>query len=269
MSITAFLGWFFVFLVGLYGLLVVCTFLFQRQMMYFPSGPMDIQKAAIANMNLASITTEDGVELTSWYRPPSRAGLPVILSFHGNASTMEWQSKRLLAFADSGYGVLIASYRGYNGNGGKPSEQGLYKDGHAHIKYLTTQGFGPQDIIVYGESLGSGIAVQMAYDIKNLNRLILESPFTSTVNVAKEIYPFLPIHWLMKDRYESINKIGQIDTPVIISHGRQDRLVPFHMGQDLFDGAKDPKYFIDIPNGGHANLGDFGVTEKYLSLLSE
>lgn len=269
MSITAFLTWFIVFFVSLYALLVACTFLFQRQMMYFPSGRMDIQTSSISDMTVVTVKTEDGLDLTAWYKAPSKQGRPVIVSFHGNASTMEWQSKRLLPFANAGYGVLVASYRGYNGNEGKPTEQGLYLDGRAYIQWLKTQGFEPQDVILYGESLGTGVAVQIASEFKNLNRLILESPFTSTVNVAKEIYPYLPVSFLMKDRYESIHKIGMVETPVIIAHGRKDNLVPFHMGQELFNAANDPKNFIDIPEGEHANLGDFGVTENYLSLLSE
>ncbi len=254
--------------VGIYISLVAMTYFFQRNMMYFPSGYLSISKSNISGMNEIKITTNDNIVLTSWYLP-AKNDKPTIISFHGNASTMEWQSTRLLPFANQGYGVLIASYRGYNGNDGKPSEQGLYDDARAHIKALNDLDVPNNKIILYGESLGSGVATQMAFEQGGFHTLILESPFTSTVDVAKNAYPYLPVSTLLKDRYENISKIKDVSVPLIIAHGQRDRLVPFDQGEKLFDAANNPKSFITIPEGAHANLGDFGVAEKYLSILAE
>lgn len=262
------LKWLFC-LFGLYACVVLLTFFKQREMMYFPSGHVNVEESVIKNIKEVQIHTDDGLTLKSWYKPSEKKHMPTVISYHGNASNLKWQSERLAPFESAGYGILIASYRGYNGNKGKPTEEGLYADGRAHIKWLLEQGSGEPDIIIYGESIGTGVAVQMATEFKNINRLILESPFTSTVDVAALTYPFLPVRTLLKDRYENIRKIGDVKAPLIVAHGRQDKLFPFYMAKEIYERSNAQKNFIDVPQGGHGNLGSFGVTEKYLGILSE
>ena len=143
--------------------------------------------------------------------------------------------------------ILLISWRGFSGNNGSPTEKNLYKDAEAAIKWLNQRKITNNQIILYGESLGTGVAVEMAKK-NNFNSIILESPFTSIENSAKIYYPYLPVKLLLKDRYDSINKIQKIKSPILIMHGKKDDVVPFSMGKELFDKANDPKhsYFTSI-----------------------
>ena len=136
---------------------------------------------------------------------------------------------------------LIISWRGFSGNSGKPSEQGLYKDGNSAIDWLKNIGLSEKDIIIYGESLGTGIATQIAQN-KKFAGLILETPFTSMVDAAKNVYPYIPVGLLLKDRYENDKKIKKINIPVLVMHGEEDQIVPFKMGKKIFEMANKPKY---------------------------
>ena len=140
-----------------------------------------------------------------------------------------------------GQDLLLLSWRGFSGNKGKPSELGLYKDANSAVKWLNTKGIGDKNIILYGESLGTGVAVEIASK-NNFNSIILESPFTSIENSAKIYYPYLPVKFLLKDRYDSISKIGMINTPILIMHGEKDDVIPISMGKELFEKANSPKH---------------------------
>jgi fermentation-respiration switch protein FrsA (DUF1100 family) len=136
---------------------------------------------------------------------------------------------------------LIISWRGFSGNSGKPSEQGLYKDGKSAIDWLKKKGLVEKDIILYGESLGTGIATQIAQN-KKFAGLILETPFTSMVDAAKNVYPYIPVSLLLKDKYENDKKIKNINIPVLVLHGEADKIVPFKMGKKIYEIANQPKY---------------------------
>ena len=136
---------------------------------------------------------------------------------------------------------MLISWRGFSGNKGSPSENNLYKDAKAAIKWLNEQNITNDKIILYGESLGTGVAVEMAKK-NNFNSMILESPFTSIENSAKIYYPYLPVRLLLKDKYDSISKIKMISIPIMIMHGKKDDVVPFSMGIELFEKANSPKY---------------------------
>lgn len=216
-----------------------------------------------------AVQTEDGHTLNGWYKAPKSQTMPTIIRFHGNASNVRWSMESMAPYIEQGYGALSAEYRGYSGNPGKPSEDGLYKDGRAYMQWLQSGGTLTNQIIIYGESVGSGPAVQMALEYPDVQRLILQSPFTSLVDAAAFHYPFFPVKWLLKDRYESLQKIKDIKTPVIIVHGTKDGIVPYKLGKKLFDAANEPKTLIAVEGAGHNDLGNYNMSEKILSALSE
>ncbi len=134
---------------------------------------------------------------------------------------------------------LIIAWRGFSGNKGKPSEEGLYTDGASAINWLKEKGLKEEDIIIYGESLGTGIATEITQN-KNFAGLILETPFTSMIEAAKNFYPYIPVGLILKDKYENNEKIKNINIPVLVMHGEADQIVPFWMGKKIFNLASEP-----------------------------
>ena len=160
---------------------------------------------------------------------------------HGNAGTLENRIYKINHFKDVDVNFLIIAWRGFSGNKGKPSEKGLYEDAKSAIRWLKNKGIKEENIIIYGESLGTGVATEIAQN-KNFAGVILETPFTSMVSVGKSHYPFFPVSILLKDKYESDKKIKNIKSPILIMHGEVDKLVPFWMGKKLYNLANEPKY---------------------------
>ncbi len=239
---------------------------FQRNFIYFP----DTRAPNLPDdAEIARVETSDGVNLSGWYFPARSNKSPVIVFFHGNAGTLD--GSRLFkarSLVQEGYGVLLAEYRGYGGNSGKPSEAGLYADARAYIDYLLTQvGHSEADLVLYGESLGSGVATQMATEYQVM-ALILEAPFDSLLSLASRNYFYLPVRFLLKDRYMSIEKISDIDAPLLILHGHKDEVIPFRAAKNLFDAAKTPKKFVDFPQGKHSDLYNFGANDHIVNFLS-
>ena len=136
---------------------------------------------------------------------------------------------------------LIIAWRGFSGNKGKPTENGLYIDGMSAVDWIIEQGVKEEDIILYGESLGTGIATEIAQN-KNFAGVILETPFTSMINAAKEFYPYIPVNLLLKDRFENYKKVKNINIPILVMHGEKDKIVPFKMGKKIYQLANEPKY---------------------------
>lgn len=245
-------------------------FMAQRDLMYFPSYQKpEIKGTGIIGIKEITVDTQDGLRLFGWYKEPVSVDKPVILWFHGNGSNVGWTSTRAMPFMKQGYGVLLAEYRGYSSNPGHPTEQGLYQDGRAFIKFLETQGVKDDAIVLYGESIGSGVAVQMAVEHPNIRALVLEAPFTSALDVARRRYPFMPVSLLLKDRYDNLSKMKDIKMPLIVAHGDKDSVVPYAFGKKLYDAAAEPKTMITIQGGGHNDLSDYDVADKIISGLSE
>ena len=166
--------------------------------------------------------------------------------FHGNAGDLSNRIYKLNELNKLKINILLISWRGFSGNKGSPTEKNLYKDAEAAIKWLNEKNVNNNQIILYGESLGTGVAVEMA-KIKNFNGIILESPFTSIENSAKIYYPYLPVKYLLKDRYDTISKIKMVKSPIMIMHGEKDDVVPFYMGKILFEKANNPKHSYFTP----------------------
>lgn len=254
------------FAVLIYYGLMGFMYLYQRKMMYFPDTARLSPSAVGAQerVDVITVKTQDELELQGWYFAPSDQSKPVILWFHGNGSSHGHRSYRLEGYLDAGYGVLLAGYRGYGGNPGSPSEQGLYKDARAYVKWLQDR---DKDIVLYGESLGTGVATHIATEF-DVRALILEAPYSSTAEVAKETYFWLPVGFIMKDKFESLNEIADIDAPLLIIHGSEDEVIPIHFGERLFDFAVEPKTFVKIEGAAHYNLYERGAPLHVLEFLS-
>jgi len=249
-----------------YGVLVGGLYVFQRQLLYLPGGGRpDLGELAAIGVREATITTADGLSLLSWYLPP-RAGRAVIAYFHGNGGHIGYRAERLRWFARDGDGVLMAEYRGYGGNPGAPTEAGLLTDAAAALEFLASEGITPNRVVLYGESLGSAVAVAMAAQ-RDVAALILEAPFTSVTEVAQYHYSFMPAAALVRDRFDSLARIGDVRAPILVLHGERDRVVPVSFGRALFDAAPEPKEFWVAPEGEHENLPWCGAFDAVRSFL--
>lgn len=234
----------------------LCALLFalQRGLMYFPDGePLDAARAG-AGWQLIETETADGLRLSHLYRPAAE-GHPTLVLFHGNAGHAGHRVGKLAFLAAEGVGLVLAEYRGFGGNAGSPSETGLYADARSVLAWLADEGVAPGDTVLYGESLGSGVATAMAAELAAAGTpargLVLEAPFTSMGAAAQSHYPFVPARWLVLDRYDSLSRIAAIDGPLLIVHGNADRTVPFRHGRTLYERAQEPKTFVPLDGVGH------------------
>ncbi|MBB71048.1 MAG: hypothetical protein CMF50_01460 [Legionellales bacterium] len=251
-------------IVLIYVLVAVFLYLFQRQIIYRPGYGPTGDHWALPKGETITLTTNDGLSLQAWYRPAQR-NLPTLLIFHGNAGAINLRSYLVTPYLIHGYGVFLFDYRGYGGNPGKPTETGLYKDGEAAVNYLR-QRVKPRCIVYYGESLGTGVAVEMALHYPPA-ALVLQSPYSSLGDVGSYHYPFLPVKLLMKDKYTSIEKITRLHIPVLMMHGSSDTIVPAKLGERLFVAANQPKQWQSFEVHGHNDMPSmqmFQATDKFL-----
>ena len=232
---------FFSIIVLIYLSITAILYFSQRNLLYHPSENNYSGDQLTVTIDKVKITTEDNLELLAWYHEKDIINFKTILYLHGNAGSLENRIHKINHFEDININFLLLSWRGFSGNKGQPTEQGLYIDAKAAIKWLKEKGIENQNIIIYGESLGTGIATEIAQN-KNYAGVILESPFTSMIEAGSSKYPIFPIKLLLKDKYESNKKIKNIKSPILIMHGEQDRIVPFRMGKKLYELANDPKY---------------------------
>ena len=254
-------------LLSFYVLLLTVVFFFQRNLLYHPSGD-NYLKDQITNepneIEKVQITTEDNIDLKGWFHNKNLKKLKTILFFHGNAGSLENRTYKLNHFRDLNVNFLIIAWRGFSGNKGKPSEIGLYRDAESAVKWLKSKGLTEEDIILYGESLGTGVAVEIAQN-KNYAGIILESPYTSMLNMGKKYYPLFPVSFLLKDKFESYKKIKKISAPILVIHGKMDKIVPFVMGKKMYELANEPKFFYVQEYGDH--MVDYD--ERLLSALKK
>jgi fermentation-respiration switch protein FrsA (DUF1100 family) len=249
-----------------YLLVLGYLYVFQRQLLYFPDRSRP-QLGALAQLGAreVSLTTTDGLSLLSWYLPP-REGRPVIVYFHGNGGNIGDRADRMQRFAGEGYGMLMVEYRGYGGNPGAPTEAGLYEDAHAAGDFLERERIGDDRLVLYGESLGSGVAVHLAAT-RQIGALILESPFTSVSAVAQYHYPYVPAALLIWDRFDSLSRIGEVTAPILILHGGRDRIVPDGFSRALLGAAREPKESWFAADAGHEDLAGFGALDQVVLFI--
>ena len=249
-----------------YGVVVGGLYVFQRQLLYLPDTRRPVLgELAALGVREIQLSTSDGLRLLAWYLP-ARNGRPVVAYFHGNGGHIGYRVERLRRFAENGFGVLMAEYRGYAGNPGVPTETGLVIDGAAALDFLAREEIAPGRLVIYGESLGSGVAVALAAQ-RQIAALILEAPFTSVAEVAQYHYSFIPAAALVRDRFDSAASIGRATAPILVLHGERDRVVPLRFGRALYDAAPEPKEFWLCPDAGHENLVRYGAFGAVVSFL--
>ena len=254
-------------LVSFYVLLLTIVFFFQRSILYHPSVDNYLKDQVInepTEIEKVKITTVDNINLVAWFYNKDIKKFKTILFFHGNAGSLENRTYKLNHFKDLNVNFLIIAWRGFSGSEGKPSEVGLYRDAASAIQWLKLKGVTEKNIILYGESLGTGVAIEVAQN-KKYAGIILESPYTSMVNLGKKYYPLFPVRFLLKDKFESFKKIKKISVPLLVMHGKLDRIVPFVMGKKIYELANEPKFFYFQEYGDHM----LDYDEKLLSAIKE
>ncbi len=249
-------------LAGLYIVLVAAMYLGQRKLMYSPGQALGTPAMhGIAETVSIKLPTTDNLTVTSWFRAAG-TNKPMLIYFQGNAGHIGDRASKVRPYIEAGYGLLMVGYRGFGGNPGHPTEQGLYDDANTALEFLVRTGIAPDHWVLYGESLGTAVAVEMAARygaVSPVAAVVLEAPFTAMADVAKTQYPFVPVSMLIKDRYDSLSKIGKINTSLLVLHGDQDRTVPQKLGKRLFEAAKEPKESLWVDGAGHGNLYDFAA----------
>jgi len=247
-----------------YFFILFSTYIFQRNLLYHPTENNYFGDKILVDVEKIKIRTQDNIQLVSWYHKKNLNKYKTILFLHGNAGSLENRIHKINHFKDMNINFLIIAWRGFSGNEGKPTEKGLYEDARSAVRWLKSNGVGENNIIIYGESLGTGVATEIAQN-KNFAGVILESPFTSMVDAGKDKYPYLPVKLLLKDKYESDQKIKNIKSPVLIMHGKVDNIVPFHMGEKMYELANEPKYYYFSEYDDHM----MEYNEKLLKALKD
>ncbi|MBC9881464.1 alpha/beta hydrolase [Bradyrhizobium sp. INPA01-394B] len=212
------------------------------------------------------LTTSDGEQVIVWH-VPAKPGRPVVLFFPGNGDFLAGRVNRFRGITADGTGLVALSYRGYAGSTSAPSEQGLLQDAAAAYAFATER-YDARRVVAWGFSLGTGVAVAIASG-HPVGKLILEAPYTSTVDVAASLFRFVPIRLLMRDQSHSDERIGGVTVPLLIMHGTNDPAIPLTFGERLFALAHEPKKLVRFPGGGHENLDDFGALETARQFITE
>jgi uncharacterized protein len=245
---------------ALYIALVSAAFTLQRRLIYAPdprrTSPADV---GLANVEELILKAPTGERLIAWYGA-AKPCQPTILYLHGNGGSLELRSERIRRYMAQGRGMLMLAWRGYSGSEGSPSEAANVADAGLAYAALIAKGIKPADIFVYGESLGTGVAVQLAAG-HPVGGVILDAPYTSLADVGARVYPFLPVRALLLDRYDTLSNIGKVRAPLLVLHGEKDLVIPVDMGRKVFAAANEPKELVTLPGAGHENHYLFGSYE--------
>lgn len=238
-----------------YLLIILVMYVQQRSLQYFP-GRLGTPPSAhgLVGVSEDRVRTVDGETIVLWYAE-ARTGMPTVLFFHGNAGEISGRADRMAFLQSRGFGALFVSYRGYGGSTGSISEQGFITDALTAYDVLLSRGVPPERVALIGESLGTGVAVHLAA-MKPVGAVALEAPYTATVDVAADLYWWLPVRLLMKDQFRSRDYIKMVHAPLLIQHGELDRLIPVAQGRALFAMANEPKQLVIMPDAGHDFFGN-------------
>lgn len=252
-----------------YSVFAGAALVFRHQLLYL----FDTTPAALANIPRTSIkllpATGDDPVLKVWVTEPEN-GKPIIIYFMGNAGSLSIYEPRLRTMAELGFGIAAMAYRGGGGQAGEPSEKALNRDAdrvYASLNDLFRREVPASERVIYGFALGSGIAVRLASEVDEF-MLVLEAPFSRVCDVVEVYYPLLPACAVMWDeRFDSVDLIGDVESPILFLHGTEDFTIPLSLGEKLYMAAKDPKFTKIYARGGHEDLGRFGSTEDMARLI--
>jgi uncharacterized protein len=256
--------------------ITLCLYIIAVSVMYFKqhdflyladtTSPGTPAENEVPNMKVVNVETEDGLKLFGWFVPPKKKTGKIIVIFHGSEGNIKHRAIKSTVFDEQGYGVYIAEYRGYGGNPGVPNEEGLYKDGRAAIKWLDSQGYFHDQYVLYGDSIGSGVAVQMALEYQ-IKLMVLEAPFTSLPDAAGARFSWAIPGLLMKEKFDNYEKISKINPALLIVHGGSDPITPPRLAKKLFAAANEPKSLMILPGASHADLYNHGAGQIVLMWL--
>ena len=253
-------------LVAIYAAICAAAYFGNRWFMYLPDptrvAPVEVGLNGVKEIEIAAA---DGVTLIAWHSPAGD-DKPTMLYFHGNAANAANRAPKFEAMRENGFGVLYLNNRGYGGSGGRPTEKDNVADAITAYDYLIGLGVPAARIVAYGESLGSGQAVKLAA-ARPVAAVVLEAPLTSTVDVARRTYFWLPLGLLITDKYNNERNIPSVAAPVLILHGEQDNVIPVEMGLRLYRAAPEPKRIELFAQGTHDDLFNHGAWEETRSFV--
>ncbi len=272
MTTSSLPGWAQMVLAGLTGLVVLyvvavgALVVLQRQIIFRPAeGPPQVERVGVAGLAQVTIRTGDGLDLMAW-EVAGRPGAPVVLYLHGNGGHVGHRAERVRRIGALGWGALFVAYRGYGGNPGQPTEGGLKLDVAAGLAALRAQGVEEGRIVVWGESLGSGLATELAARHR-FGAVVLETPYTSLADIARRRYPLVPVDLLLRDRFDSLVHVPAIESPILILVGDRDRTVPPDMGRTILAAAGTRGELWVAAEGGHNDLLEFGAMEAVAAFV--
>ncbi len=238
-----------------------------RVFMYFPDpARFSPAEAGLLGVEEVELASGDGETLIAWFAK-AEPGQPTFLYFHGNAGNAAGRSEKIEIMRTGGAGVFYLNNRGYGGSTGSPTEKHNVADALTAYDYLLGSGVGAGDIVLYGESLGTGQATQLAGQ-RQVRAVVLEAPLTSTVDVGKRTYFFLPLNLLLTDQYRNVRHMANVNVPVLVLHGELDEVIPVAMGKRIYAAASEPKKLELLSAGHHSDLFDHGAWERVLAFLN-
>ncbi|MFD2207413.1 alpha/beta hydrolase [Kiloniella antarctica] len=252
-----------------YIVVLVAMYLLQTRLVY-PGSDLRSKPEAYGGVGVQEIQLKmaDEVQLTHWFIPPRKKHYPVVVAFHGNAGHTGDRLAKLKYFTEMGFGLFQVEYRGYAGHEGTPSEQAFKADGLSALKWLSEQGYNKDKLIMYGESLGTGMAVWLGSQFP-VQAVILEAPYSSIADVAQAKYWFLPVKYLLKDKWRSDLSIQDVKAPVFLFHGENDEVIPIALSRKLFELIPNDKQAIYFEDGYHMDLYDHGAEKNVREFLQE
>ena len=257
---------FVIFILAVYVALVALLYLFQRNILFVPGKKIPIiADSLVPEMIEVFLKTGDGLELRSWFFG-GQENRPIIIYFQGNAGTIFDRDNKARQFIDHGYNLLFVGYRGYGGNPGTPNEKGFFLDSKAAIDFVESKKFNQNNIVLYGESLGTGVAINLAREV-DVGSVILEAPYASITKVASDRYWFVPVRYLLKDKFDSISKVNGLTAPLLIIHGDEDDVIGLQHGKLLFNEASEPKYMHIFEGANHGNLYEYDAIKAVDSFI--
>ena len=252
----------------LYIIVGILLFFIQRKILFNKSNkPNKPEEYGLKEVKEVFIETSDNIKLISWFCSPKK-NLPLLIYFHGNSFDIGERAYKIKRYIHKGWGVFLVAWRGYSGNRGIPTEKNLYIDGLAALNWVKNNtDYENSNIILYGESLGSGVAVELGLK-SSFKSIILEAPFTSVGDIGQMKYPIYPVKYFTLDKFDNLSKIDKIVSPLLIIHGKKDEVVPYSHSLQLFEKAKNPKKHLCVDEAMHNNLYDYNIEKNVINFNS-